>query len=173
LRAFVIVEPLLQRRPAIGGHAAKALLVAADRRDLCDCGLDSPIGGRQDDRVTAGIAGTPDPDPVGVDVVKVLQERDCSSPVRDLLPGVDVSPWLAAAETKSTVVVDQNDEPRLAEAFRVALQPTVLHPAETVRHGDRRERAGAHWRGEHPGVQPNVVSDGNECFLVAHNRSPV
>jgi hypothetical protein len=75
LRAFVIVEPLLQRRPAIGGHAAKALLVAADRRDLCDCGLDSPIGGRQDDRVTAGIAGTPDPDPVGVDVLKVSRNE--------------------------------------------------------------------------------------------------
>src|SRR5271168_744401 len=70
------------------------------------------------------------------------------------------------------MVVHNNDTTRLCEALGEAAKPSVLQSGETVRHGDRRARAGNPLRSEKPRVKTNRSSfalDRNPHFLECHD----
>ena len=171
LAALVLGERRLQGGHQVGGNPSQALLVAADGRHLGDHRADPPVGGSQHDRMAAGVAGAPHPDPVGVDRGVALQERDRSAPVGDLHPGVDVEARRSAAGPEPAVVVHQDHESRLGEHPGEAVQSVLLYPGEPVRHRDGRVRCGAFWDVQ-PAPQRHAALRGEFNVLALHHHPP-
>jgi hypothetical protein len=91
LGAFVLGEGALQGGDAIRRDPPKALLIAADVRHLRDDGAQPPLPGAEHDGMVAGVAGSSNTDPAGVDLRQGFQIGDRASPIGDLPPGVDVT----------------------------------------------------------------------------------
>jgi hypothetical protein len=91
------------------------LFVAADRGYLGDHGLESAIGGAQHQRVSAGKAGAPQTDPVGVHRGMGFQVGDGIAPIGDLPPRVDVEAWLTVADPEPAVIMHKHHQTRLGE----------------------------------------------------------
>ncbi len=91
----------------------------------------------------AGVAATPESDPVRVDGGLALQEGDRPAPVGNLHPRVDVVARRSVAGAEATVVVHQHDKPGGGEHLGEALQTVLLHTGEPVGHRDGRMGTGA------------------------------
>ena len=164
LAALVVGERRLQGGHQVGGDASQALLVAADGRHLGDHRAQPPVGGAQHDRMAAGIAGAPQPDPVGVDGGVALQERDRPAPVGDLHPRVDVEARRSVAGAEPAMVVHQHHESRVGEHPGEPFQSVLLHPGEPVRHRDGRVRCRAVGTNSQPrSVTPPSAANSTSC----------
>lgn len=166
LRALIGGEALLESCDCFGNHTPKPGGMAVDRGHLRHHGSQPSVRGAEDDGVTAGEAGSPEADAVLVHFRAILEIRDGSPPVGDLLPRVDVLPGFAAAFTKPAVVMHHHHETAVGEGFGDRLEAVILGTGVAVSHGDPRKGATVRLGHEEPrreldvtiSAEPNVFS---------------
>jgi hypothetical protein len=95
-------------RNAVLGDRAMGVAVPADDRDLGHDALDALVDRANDQDVSAGVAGAPDPDPAAVDLGQAAGVGDRVAVVADLPPGVDLLAGRPIAVAEVAVVIDND-----------------------------------------------------------------
>ena len=113
LGALIPVKEAFQRGNSVGRHAARPLLIAADRRHLRDNRADPPIGRAKDKHVAPRITGALDADTAWIDCRQGFEKGDGAPPIRDLAPWIDIVTEGAVARPEIPVVMQEHHEPGL------------------------------------------------------------
>jgi hypothetical protein len=100
--------------------------------------------------VTASVARSPESNAISVDLRSLLQIGNRTTPVADLLPGVDILSRFATTVTEIAMVVQQHDEPGLGERLCKALEAVILRAGIAVGHRNGRQRSSPAFQHEQP-----------------------
>ena|SRR3984893_5716041 len=135
LAPLIVIQRCFERGDSFWRNVAQAVFISADCRHLRDDAANASVSGAKDERVTASIARTPQPDPACVDLGPTFQIRYRATPVGDLTPGIHILPRLAVADSESPMIVQQHDKASVSKRFG-EFRDTVL-PGSSIAVGHR------------------------------------